>query len=267
MNNHLPLQSKILSVKKQTPDTKTIRLKVSNFNFTPGQFVMAGIFGFGEAPFSISSSPSEKGYIDLTIRSVGNLSKTIFNQNIGNYLAIRGPFGNGFPIYKFKQSNIIIVSGGCGLAPMHSIINYARDHKNYFRNMQIIYGTKTPEDILFNNEINSWKKFAEVMITVDLPNKSWAGNTGLVTNLITDKTIGVDNSYTIMCGPPVMYHAVAEKLNNLGFSYDKIYVSLERNMQCGQGLCQHCTCGEKYVCTDGPVFTYNQLKYQSYKKD
>jgi len=267
MNNYTPLQSKIISIKQQTADTKSFRIKMTNFNFTPGQFVMAGLLGHGEAPFSISSSPNNNNYIELTIKNVGKLTNQLHQLSIDDSITIRGPFGNGFPIHKFKHKNVIIISGGCGLAPMKSVIDYALNHKSYFDNLQIFYGASTPDDLLFKSEFNKWKKTSELILTVDHANKSWSGNTGFITSLISDKTVDIINSITIMCGPPIMYQSISEKLIKLGLSGDNIYLSLERNMQCGVGLCQHCTCGEKYVCTDGPIFTYNQVRYQSYKKD
>lgn len=267
MNSYIPQQSKILAIKDLTADTKLYQLDLKNFHFTPGQFLMVGLLGYGEVPISIASSPTEKNYLELAIRQVGRVTKGIYKLSIGDYLWIRGPYGNGFPIHKFKNKNIIIISGGCGLAPMRSVINYTRDNKNYFENVQIIYGTKTPKDILFKDEIKKWKKFAEVLLTVDSSDKNWHENTGFVVSLISPKTISVKNSVVIMCGPQIMYETVNKKLLELGFDGDNIYLSLERNMQCGIGLCQHCTCGDKYVCSDGPVFSYNQIKYQSYKND
>lgn len=267
MNPNSPQQSKILSIKDLTADTKLYQLDLKNFHFIPGQFLMVGLLGYGEIPISIASSPTEKNYLELAIRRVGRVTEGIHKLSINDYLWIRGPYGNGFPMHKFKNKNIIVIAGGCGLAPMRSVINYARDNKNNFENVQIIYGTKIPQDILFKDENKKWKKFAEILLTVDTPDKNWHENTGFVASLISAKTILIKNSVVIMCGPPKMYETVIKKLTELGIDGDNIYLSLERNMQCGVGICQHCTYGEKYVCTDGPVFTYNQVKYQSYKND
>lgn len=267
MNNYLPQKTTITQIKDLSPDTKLFRLNLRNFKFLPGQFVMASILGYGEGPFSITSSPTKKNYLELTIRKVGHLTNEIFNKKVGDEIFIRGPYGNGFPLPKLKNKNLIVISGGCGLAPMRSIIEYHLDDNNYFKNLQILYGARSPDDILFKDELSNWQKKSELIITVDKPDKSWRGNTGLITNLITSKILLTENVAVIICGPPIMYENVCQKLIFLGFSGDDIYLSLERNMQCGVGICQHCTYGEKYVCTDGPVFTYNQVKYQSYKGD
>ncbi len=267
MNNYLPKKTIIIQIKDLTPDTKLFRLDLKSFKFLPGQFIMLSILGYGEAPFSITSSPTKKNYLDLTIRKVGCLTKAMFSKKVGDQVFIRGPYGNGFPLSIIKGKNLIVIAGGCGLAPMRSIIDYHLDNKNFFSNLQVLYGARSPQDILYKNEMSLWQKNAEVIITVDKPDKSWRGNSGLITNLITPKILDGISSAVIICGPPIMYENVIKKLLDLGFSDTDIFVSLERNMQCGIGICQHCTCGDKYVCVDGPVFSYNQIRYQSYKGD
>lgn len=267
MQNYLPHKAKILSIKDLTANTKLFRLEAKNFNFIPGQFIMVSVLGFGEAPFSISSSPAKKQYLELTIAKVGCLTQALFDQIIGDKIFIRGPYGNGFPLKKLKNKNILIIAGGCGLAPLRSIIQYHLDKKNYFNHLQILYGAKSPDDLLFKEEIKAWQKNAEVILTVDKSDSHWQDNTGLITNLMTTKTINSHNTAALVCGPPTMYDSVIKKLLALGFDNKNIYLSLERNMQCGVGLCQHCTYGDKYVCTDGPVFSYDQVEYQGYKND
>lgn len=266
MNNYLGKKYKITLIKDLTPDTKLFRLNLKNFKFLPGQFVMLSILGYGEGPFSITSSPTKNRHIDLTIRKVGRLTQAIFDKSVGDEVFIRGPYGNGFPITKLRGKNLIIISGGCGLAPMRSVIQYQLG-TNFFSNLQILYGARTSQDILFSEEIDSWRKKIETIITVDKSDKNWRGNTGLITNLITSKIIQTDNSVAFICGPPVMYDTVTKKLISMGLSENQIYLSLERNMQCGVGLCQHCTCGDKYVCSDGPVFTLAESRKMEYKKD
>lgn len=267
MNFYLPQKTIITQIKNLTPDTKLFRLDLKNYKFLPGQFIMLSVLGYGEAPFSITSSPTKKKYIDLTVRKVGCLTKAVFDKKVGDEIYIRGPYGNGFPLPMIKGKNLIVIAGGCGLAPMRSIIDYHIDNKNFFSNLQILYGARSPQDILYQNEMTTWQKKAEVIVTVDKPDKSWRGNSGLITNLINSKIIDAKNSAVIICGPPIMYENVIKKLLESGFLDTDIFVSLERNMQCGVGICQHCTCGDKYVCTDGPVFSYNQIKYLSYKRD
>lgn len=258
MNNYVPQQFVILRIKDISADTKLFTIK-PGLKFDPGQFVLVGNLGFGEAPISITSTPG-KNYFDLAIRIVGKVTKKLHELRTNDIIYIRGPYGNGFPIDKFKGKNILIITGGCGLAGLRSIIYYIKENSSNFGNIQIFYGTKTTEDILFKDEIKLWRKFAEVLITIEKPTKSWRGNTGLITNLITTTTINTVNSLALLCGPPIMFAKVSEKLLKLGFAKDNIYASLERNMRCGVGVCQHCTCGEKYVCKDGPVFNLDEIE-------
>lgn len=256
--NYLPQQFVITRIRDLTDDTKIFAIR-PGINFTPGQFVLAGISGIGEAPISIASSPSKKKF-ELVIRRVGAVTEKLHQTKVGGSITIRGPHGNGFPLKKLRSKNILIISGGCGLAGLRSIINYLKIFRQNFGNVQIFYGAKNPEAILFKDEIKQWQKFAEIMITVDTPSKSWRGNTGLITNLITPTTIDTNNAVALLCGPPIMFQAVSEKLVKLGFGKDNIYASLERNMRCGIGVCQHCTCGTKYVCKDGPVFSLEEIE-------
>lgn len=267
MNNYIPYPTKLLSLKDLSEDTRLFKLDLKNFSFSPGQFLMVSVLGFGEAPFSISSSPTKKQYLELVIRKVGRLTQALFDQAEGDKIFIRGPYGNGFPLKKLQGKNVLVIAGGCGLAPLRSIIQYHLDKKNYFNHLQIFYGAKSPDDLLFKDEIKTWQKNAEMILTVDKSDHQWQGNSGQITNLLTAKTINSDNAVALVCGPPAMYDSVVKKLLALGFKDQNIYLSLERNMQCGLGLCQHCTCGEKYVCTDGPVFTLAELKEQFYKND
>jgi NAD(P)H-flavin reductase len=267
MYNYIPEQVKILQITNLTTDVKLFRLDLPDYNFMPGQFVMAGLLGIGEAPISIASGPQKNGYIELAIKKVGKLTEKLFELKKNDYISIRGPYGNGFNIKKFKNKKLVIISAGLGLVPMRSIIEFASQNKNYFKNLQILYGARDFKNILFNNEIKSWKKFAEIIVTLDQANNSWAGNVGRITNIINNKIVHVINSVILVCGPPIIYKPIGDKLIKMGVSENDIYFSLERNMQCGLGLCQHCTCGEKYVCKDGPVFSLSELKKMEYKKD
>lgn len=267
MNNLLPQKTRIISIKDLTCDTRLIKLDLKDFDFKPGQFIMVSVLGYGEGPFSISSSPTERNFLELTIRKVGRLTEAIFDLVVGEHIFIRGPYGNGYNLTKLKNKKVTLISGGCGLAPLRSIVKFAESHQKYLSDLQILYGARTPKDILYSDEIKVWQQFAEVIMTVDQVDDSWAGNVGLITNLITNKIIHIKNSVFLMCGPPIMYQFVTKKLLELGISEESIFLSLERNMQCGVGLCQHCTCGDKYVCTDGPIFTLKEIRKLEHKND
>jgi len=175
---------------------------------------------------------------------------------------VRGPLGNGFPLGELKNKNIMMFAGGTGIVPLKAMIDYIRSHQKNFDKIQFFYGAKNPENIFFQKELGSYRKFAEILLTVEAPSNNWEENIGLVTSLISKKTVIADNSAALLCGPPVMYKRVAEKLQKLGFENKKIYLLFERRIRCGIGKCQHCTCGNKYVCLDGPVFRYDEtLKF------
>lgn len=258
MNPYLPQQFTIAQIKDLSVDTKLFTLK-PGLKFNPGQFVMAGILGIGEAPISIISAPA-KNNLELAIRSVGKITQKLYHSKVGDLMSIRGPYGNGFPVDRFRGKNILIMSGGCGLAGLRSMIYYFKENSQKFANLQIFYGARDEKNILFKDEIKLWRKFAEVLVTVEKPNKSYRGNSGLITSLISSTTIDSTNCTALLCGPPIMYKFVSEKLMGLGFEKKDVFISLERNMRCGVGVCQHCTCGEKYVCKDGPVFNLDEIE-------
>lgn len=260
LNPYLPVQTKIMKITDLTADTKLFRLDQNIGSFKSGQFIFASIFGYGEAAISIASSPLEKNYFEIGVKNVGKLTNQIHKLKVGDSLGIRGPYGNGYNLNHFKNKNIIMISGGCGIFPLRSIINYIEKKPTEFGDIEIIIGARTPKDIIFKDELKDWKDFAEILITVDKPDSVWQGNTGLITNLINRQTINSVNTLALLCGPPVMYKNVSEKLEKYGIHPNNIYFSLERHMKCGIGHCQRCTCGKIYICKDGPVFSLTQVE-------
>jgi len=259
INNLLPQNVTIHSIKNLSDDMKLFRFNKYLGEFDPGQFIMISLPGYEEAAFSISSSPHEKKFFEIGVRKVGKLTSKMFELRPGNSLGVRGPYGHGYNLKQFLNKNITIITGGCGLVPLRSIINYCQKNQSNFKNIQIIFGAATPSNIIFKSEFNQWNKFAEILITVDKADHTWQGNTGLITNLITQTTIDPDNSVFLICGPEIMIKKTAEKLISLKVNSDQIYVSLERHIKCGFGLCQRCTCGKKYICKDGPVFSLTDV--------
>lgn len=266
-NIYKPFKSKILKIINQTYDTKVFRLEVDNFKYSPGQFVELSILGIGEAPISINSSPHEEGYIDLCVRRVGNVTNALHRMEVGNHVWIRGPYGVGFPFEIIKGKDIVYVAGGIGMAPLKSSINHVIYNKGDFGKITILYGARTPADLLFKEEFDKWSKECNFLVTVEstkLPNgglSDWRGNIGLVTTLLNKLDYPIKDAIGIVCGPPAMYKPVIQELKKAGMSNSSIYLSLERRMKCGVGKCQHCQINNKYVCIDGPVFNYADIKY------
>lgn len=265
---YLPHIAIIDDVREETGDvtTFTIRFKdkkvQEEFDYIPGQFLEVSVFGIGEIPISITSTPSRPGLLELNIKNVGLVSGAIHKLPKGAEIGIRGPFGNGFPYEKSFGKNLLFVAGGIGLAPLRSLINFAIDNRSKFGDFSILYGSRTPSDLDFRKELDSWAERSDVqlLITVDRGDEHWQGNVGLVTTLFPKADISSENTMAFVCGPPVMIPFVIRDLLKLGFSEDSIISTLERHMKCGVGKCGHCTIGDKYVCQDGPVFSYEEMK-------
>ncbi len=253
-NPYLPEVVPIREVIEETCDTKTFRI-ATHLLFNPGQFVELSVFGYGEAPISISGGGD--GYLDLTIRAVGNVTNRIHRMKAGDYVGIRGPFGNGWPLEKAKGKNLLIVAGGIGLAPLKPVVEYVCRHREEFKMVTLLYGARRPSLMLFKYKFREWEKFMDLLLTVDEPEEGWKGHVGVVTTLC-DKIKHRSDTITLMCGPPIMMKYTSMVLIELGFPPSEIYLSLERNMKCGIGICGHCAVGGVYVCRDGPVFSLNK---------
>ncbi len=254
MNPYIPSIAKIIDIVDETPDTKTFRID-ADISFKPGQFVELSVFGYGEAPISISGG--DGGFIDLTIRAVGNVTNKIHRMECGDYVGIRGPFGNGWPIEKAKGKNLLIVAGGIGLAPLKPVVEYVCTHRDEFNNVTLLYGARRPSLMLFKYKFKEWQACMDLLLTVDESEAGWEGHVGVVTTLC-DKIRHVADTITLMCGPPIMMKYTSMVLIELGFPPSEMYLSLERNMKCGIGICGHCGVGGVYVCRDGPVFSLNK---------
>jgi len=267
-NPFIPKLARIEEMKQETNTVKTFKVRFldrwtqNSFTFMPGQFVQVSVFGVGEAPISICSSPFNKKFLEISVRCVGNVTDALCESKKGDLIGIRGPYGNGYPINKLMYNDIVMVAGGIGFPPIKSAIEYVLDMRNDFGKIWLLYGTKDPSDIVFKKELEKWKneKDFEILITVDNATAEWKGNVGVVTTLFDKIQIVNKNTVGFMCGPLIMMKFVTQKFQELGFDDNQIYLSMERLMQCGFGKCGHCNIGKKYVCTDGPVFKYNELK-------
>ncbi|MBD3202796.1 hypothetical protein GF327_00745 [Candidatus Woesearchaeota archaeon] len=256
-NIYKPELASVTKVIEETEDIKTIRIKHDS-NPKPGQFYEVSVMGIGEAPFGSASYSSE--YVDLTIRAVGNLTNKLMNVKQGENLAVRGPYGNGFPMEKFKGKDIVIIGGGTGVAPVRTVIEYIEINREDYGEVDLFFGFRSPEEFLFKYDFDKWKEIFKFNITIDKPYEGWEGNVGFLNALLEKSEISPENKIVILVGPPIMIKVTVESLEKMGFSDDQIYVSLERMMQCGVGKCGHCMVGDKYVCKDGPVFCYETVK-------
>ncbi len=228
----------------------------------PGQFAEVSVFGIGEAPISISSSPTQDGSFQMVVRKAGNVTRAMHSLKPGDKVGIRGPFGTHFPVDgEMKGKDIVFICGGLGLVPVRSAINYVLHHRGDYGDVTILFGTKSPAERLFVDEVKEWISKGNVtyMETVDRGDEQWTGNVGVITTLMTDMAVDPRKTVAIICGPPVMYKFAIVSLYKMGMVDKNIYVSLERNMKCGVGKCGHCQMDGLYVCQDGPVFKYADL--------
>ncbi|HEX7456771.1 MAG TPA: FAD/NAD(P)-binding protein [Candidatus Nanoarchaeia archaeon] len=270
MENTLhPKKVKIIKTEQMSSNFKLFRLKPvgwefpvgnSGLIFTPGQFVLAGLWGYGEAPFGPASSPYERSFIDIGVRRTGNVTSALHRLNDGGDMTIRGPYGNGYPLNFLVGKDLVFVTGGCGIPPIASLIEYVIARRERFGTVYLLYGAVTSKDLLFEERYEHWRKSIKVLLTVDKPTPDWKGHVGLVSELTREIDIKPRNTAVAMCGPGPMTKALENILRPLGIADRRIFVSEERKMSCGIGKCQHCTTGDKYVCTDGPVFYYDQVQ-------
>ncbi|MGQ4832653.1 MAG: FAD/NAD(P)-binding protein [Candidatus Asgardarchaeia archaeon] len=265
-NPYMVSPARIVRKYNLTKDTRFFQMRFTNkekalsFNYKPGQFIIMSIFGVGEAPFSISSTPSRPGLLEFCIRKVGRFTTALFELKENDIVGIRGPYGNGFPIEKMEDYNLLIVAGGLGAAPLRSVLLYALDNRDRFNEIYFLYGAKTPGDMLFRDEFIELSKRDDLncLLTVDKDDTgTWQFNIGVVTKLFDlIKNLDGQKTYATVCGPPVMYKFVIKELLKLNIPKHQILMTLERRMKCGVGKCGHCAIEHLYTCLDGPVFTY-----------
>lgn len=269
INEYKPILVKIKEILEETHNTNTYIFDYFEnglkkyFLWYPGQFMMISVFGIGESAISISNV--EKNYlINMTIRNVGNVTSKIFNMKEGEIIGMRGPYGKGWPLEKAKGKDILIVAGGMGIAPLRGVINYIKDNRAEYNSLEIIYGARNPEDMIFKYEFKRWKKIRNctLHLTADSITEKplFECQTGLVTSCFPLMKTHHRNAIAFVCGPEIMMRYAAKCLETIGYADNQIYLSLERRMKCGIGKCGHCQIGTKYVCKDGPIFNYADIK-------
>lgn len=260
-----PMRGKIIATKQYTTMEKFFRIELEGkqeLNHMPGQFVEVSLFGIGEAPISICSSPTDKGYFDLTVRNAGMVTGALHKLGKGDLVGIRGPYGRGFPVEKFFGNDILIVAGGLGIVPLRGLIRYLDHYRKDFGDIQILLGCKSPKEMLYPEEMKQWSRHNDIQFncTVDKGDPDWKGNVGLITSLIPGVSINPMRTYAVVVGPPIMYKFVLKELIKLEIPEKQIIMSLERRMKCGIGRCGHCQINGKYTCKEGPVFSYEEIK-------
>ncbi len=232
-------------------------------SFRPGQFAQVSLFGVGEFPASLPPSPTEDETF-FTIRQVGSCTSALFQLKAGDKFAVRGPYGNGFPMEEYYGRNLVFVAGGIGLIPLRSCIVYALQNREKYQRILIFHGAKTPKELMYVPKLHEWEQSAgvECYLTVDRAEDDWGGHIGVVGSLFKKPgvLVPVENTTAFVCGPPIMFRFVIKDLLSMGFQESNIVSTLERYMKCGVGKCGHCCIGVAYVCVDGPVFTYQQIK-------
>ena len=268
LNPYLPIEAEVVERVREAENIATLRLRLVDpvqhaaYDFRPGQFNMVYLYGVGEVPISIVSDPEEGGTLDHTIRALGRVTRGLANLRAGNRLGIRGPYGRGWPLERAEGRDVLMVTGGLGCAPLVSVINYIMKRRERYQRLCIVQGVKHANDLIWRERYEAWAQLPQtrVLLAADHGGAHWRWHVGLVTDLLQDVHVSRENCLIMMCGPEAMMHAAARALLARGFSEDSLYLSMERNMHCAVQQCGHCQFGAAFICRDGPVFSYAELK-------
>src|SRR4030042_1918001 len=266
-NPLLPHLATLKDVIDQPPDVALFKLELNDpavrdsFEYKPGQFIFISAFGTGESPFGLSSVSYRKGDLEVAVRRVGTVTRSLHELEPGATVGVRGPFGNHFPLDDYKGKNIFIIGGGIGFAPLRPIITTIIDHRDDYQGLLILNGARTPADLCFASEFDTWARSprTQLELTVDRGDESWTGRVALVPSVVSELKLSPQNAIAITCGPPIMIHFTLIELKRLGFVPRQGVTTLEGKMKCGLGKCARCNVGQKYICQDGPVFTLEQI--------
>lgn len=272
-NPYLPHTAQIVSIKEEVPGQrpiKTIRTQFTEkqkFPFQCGQCAMVSVFGTGESMISISSPPPNGGksllpedQLQFSILKMGRVTSALHDMEVGDLIGIRGPYGNNFPIQDWKGRNLVFIGGGIGLAPLWSVLHTALSNPGLYGNLMLIYGARTSNDLVYKDELESLRSKLELHLSIDQPEEGWNEFVGVVPNNVKEKVRWPRNAIAITCGPPIMIKFTIMALKDLGFEDERIYTTVENKMKCGIGKCGRCSIGSHYVCRDGPVYSWAQLK-------
>ena len=262
----VPLPHRILKIHRETEDVFTIETQPEdnepNLHFTPGQFNMIYVFGVGEVPLSISGNSDQTNTLVHTIRGVGWVTRALQEMKKGDMIGVRGPFGNPWPMQEAEGNDVLVIAGGVGLAPLRPVIYHLLAHREQYGSVSILYGARSPDDMLFKKELEQWRGRFDLHVdaTVDAAKRGWMGNVGVVTQLIPKAKFDPDNTVAMICGPEIMMRFTLKELQRQEVKEKAIFLSMERNMKCAIGFCGHCQYGPQFICKDGPVFRYDQIR-------
>ncbi len=266
-DEYLPKVAIIEDVVTETSDVKTFTLRLkdnpsSKLKYKPGQFMILSLPGYGEAPFTFASNPAASGKFQISVKKAGALTNALHSLKEKDAVGFRGPYGNSFPLDKMRNKDLVFIAGGIGMAPLRSLIQYVFKNRKDYGKIEIIYGSRSPKEVVYKDEIKSWQDNlnTDAYLTVDTPDETWGGACGVVCSLFPKIKLNPKTSVAILCGPPVMIRFAIIDILKLGFREEDIYISLERHMKCGVGKCGHCFIKGKYVCLDGPNFSYSEMK-------
>jgi NAD(P)H-flavin reductase len=267
-NVYLPHIVVIERIIEETPSVRTFHFNFKDkklgkeFSFESGQFAQYSVFGIGEASFCISSSPTRRDHLEFAAQRVGRVTNALHRLGVGAEIGFRGPYGNSFPLDFLKSKNLVFVGGGIGLAPLRSLIWNVIDNRNKYKKVDIIYGARSPADLCFKYDLDSWEKdkSLNIVTTIDREHNDWPGKVGLVPKVLEELAPSAREAVAIVCGPPIMIRFTFPVLTKLGFKPEQMLTTLEKRMKCGIGKCGRCNIGNVYVCRDGPVFSYEQIK-------
>jgi len=267
MNTWMPVPARILHVREENFNTRTFTMQFVDeeirkmYHFLPGQFNMLYAPGIGEAAISVSSDPEQTDRLDHTIRIVGSVTRGVERLGKGAMIGLRGPFGRPWPLQEMAGKDVVIVAGGIGIAPLRPVIYWLLRHRDHCKRVVLLYGCRTPEDRVFASELEEWDETStiQVLVTVDNATGAWAGPVGVVTSLMRRIKVNAERTVVLVCGPKILNRVATWNFLQLHVPADQVYVSLERNMNCGFGRCGHCQLGAKFVCRDGPVFCFAEI--------
>jgi len=267
-NVYLPHIAIIEKIIEETPGVRTYHFNFKDeklrkeFTFESGQFAQYSVFGIGEAPFCISSSPTRRDHLEFAAQRVGKVTNALHRLGVGAEIGFRGPYGNSFPLDFLQGQNLVFVGGGIGLAPLRSLIWNVIDNRDKYKKINIIYGARSPADLCFNYDLEAWDKdkTVDMVTTVDQGDATWQGKVGVVPKILEEVGPSAKEAVAIVCGPPIMIRFTFPVLEKLGFEPEQMLTTLEKRMKCGIGKCGRCNIGNIYVCRDGPGFSYAQIK-------
>jgi len=267
-NPYIPEIATIIETVQETPSIKTFRVTLNNpermksFRYEPGQVGQLSVFGVGESTFVINSPPTRMEYLQFSVMAAGEVTSKLHSLKAGDQIGVRAPLGNAFPYESMRGKNVVFVGGGIGMAPLRTLLLFMLDNRKDYGDISLLYGARSPEDMAFRYDLPDWtsRKDMKTVLTIDREAPGWEHTVGLIPNVLLDMNPSPENTVAVTCGPPIMIKFTLQALKKLGFPDESIITTLEKRMKCGVGICGRCNIGTKYVCMDGPVFTYAELK-------